>query len=280
MMTMQGDLSVTALYTSQVWAWAGLSDAHLFASPDAQHVFEAANAALAAARTPDHKLAPLHHSLLHRHAMIDHLLGASGYRQVIELAAGLSRRGAATTSDAQVRYTELDLPHVVELKRELLRCTDEGRAVLARPGLRLIEGDVEITALEPFVEPDAPVFVIAEGLMMYLAADARRRLFAKVRQLAEITGEMRLVFDLVPTSEHTEPDIVGEMIKAATGGRSFECDARTRDDIVTALREAGFDHIEVMASNDVAREWGLPDTDGRTLVVLFAAHASSQTARP
>jgi O-methyltransferase involved in polyketide biosynthesis len=48
-----------------------------------------------------------------------------------------------------VRYTELDLPPVVERKRDLLQRTDEGRAVLARPGLRLIEGDVETVALEP-----------------------------------------------------------------------------------------------------------------------------------
>lgn len=280
MNTKQGDLSVTALYTSQVWAWGGLSHAHLFASLDGQHIFDAANAALATARMPDHKLAPLHHSLLHRHAMIDHLLSASGYRKVIELAAGLSRRGAATTSDAHMHYTELDLPHVMALKRELLGRTEQGRAVLARPGLHLVEGDVETTVLEPFVQRGAPVFVIAEGLMMYLAAGARRRLFAKVRQLAAITGELRLVFDLVPTSEHTEPDIVGQMLKEATGGRSFERDARTRDDIVAALREAGFDDVEVVASSDVAREWGLPDTDGRTLVVLFVAHASSRATRP
>ncbi|HEX8935248.1 MAG TPA: class I SAM-dependent methyltransferase [Pseudonocardiaceae bacterium] len=276
MKTQQGDLLVTALYTSQVWTWGGLSHAHLLANPDAQHVFDTANAALTAARTPDHQLAPLHQSLLHRHAMIDHLLSTSGYQQVVELAAGLSRRGAATTSDVQVRYTEIDLPHVVELKRELLRRTDEGRAVLSRPGLRLVEGDAETTALEPFVRRDEPVFVIAEGLMMYLTADARRRLFAKVQQLAAITGELRLVFDLVPTSEQAEPDIVEQMIRMATGGRGYEHDAYTRDDIVTALHEAGFDDIEVVASSDVAREWGLPHTDGQTLVVLFVAHASSQ----
>ncbi len=275
-----GDLSVTALYTSQVWAWGGLSHAHLFASPDAKSGFDAANAALAAARTPDCTLAPLHHSLLHRHTMIDHLLGASGYRHVIELAAGFSRRGATATSDAHVHYTELDLPHVVKLKRELLQRTDEGRAVLARPGFRLVEGDVETIELEPFVRRGEPIFVIAEGLMMYLTADARRGLFAKVRQLAATAGDLRFVFDLVPTSENTEPDTVGRMLEAATGGRSFERDARTRDDVVTALREAGFNDIEAVASSDIAREWNLPDPDRRTLVVLFVARASSRTSRP
>jgi O-methyltransferase involved in polyketide biosynthesis len=270
-----GDLSVTALYTSQVWVWSGLSHAHLFASADAKRVFDTTNAALAAARIVNRKLAPLHHSLLHRHTMIDHLLRASGYRHVIELAAGLSRRGAAATSDARVRYTELDLPPVIERKRDLLQRTDEGRAVLARPGLRLIEGDVETVALEPFVRPGEPVFVIAEGLMMYLAADARRRLFAKVSQLAAITGELRFVFDLTPTCEEPEPGVVGRVLEAAmkrsTVGRGFERDALTRDDIMTALRGAGFDDIEAVASSDLAHVWNLPEPDRRTHVVLFVA---------
>jgi hypothetical protein len=106
----KGDLSVTALYTSQVWTWGGLSHAHLFASPAAKSVFDATNTALGAARMFDRKLAPLRHSLLHRHTMIDHLLRESGDRHVIELAAGLSRRGAAATIDPKVQYTELDLP--------------------------------------------------------------------------------------------------------------------------------------------------------------------------
>jgi O-methyltransferase involved in polyketide biosynthesis len=272
-----GDLSVTALYTSQVWAWGGLSHAHLFASSDAKRVFDTTNAALAAARIFNRKLAPLRHSLLHRHTMIDHLMRASGYRHVIELAAGLSRRGAAATSDARARYTELDLPPVVERKRDLLQRTDEGRAVLARPGLRLIEGDVETVALEPFVRPGEPVFVIAEGLMMYLAADARRRLFTKVSQLAAITGELQFVFDLTPTAEEPEPGVVGRMLEAAmkrsTGGRSFERDAPTRDDIMTALRGAGFDDSEAVASSDLAHGWNLPEPDRRTHVVLFVARA-------
>ncbi|MGH3717369.1 MAG: class I SAM-dependent methyltransferase [Pseudonocardiaceae bacterium] len=279
--TKPDDLSVTALYTSQVWAWGGLSHAHLFASADAKRVFDATNAALAAARMFNRTLPLLRHSLLHRHAMIDHLLRESGYRHVIELAAGLSRRGAAATSDTRVHYTELDVPRVVERKRELLQRTDEGRAVLARPGLSLVEGDIETVALEPFVRRGEPVFVIAEGLLMYLAADARHRLFTKVRQLAAITGELRFVFDLTPSGEEPEPGIVGRVLEAAmkrsTGGRSFERDARTRDDIVTSLREAGFDDaIEAVTASDVARAWNLPDPERRTHVVLFAARASSR----
>ncbi|MGH4012263.1 MAG: class I SAM-dependent methyltransferase [Pseudonocardiaceae bacterium] len=271
---------MTALYTSQAWVWGGLSQAHLFANSDAKRVFDATNAMLAAARIFNRKLAPLRHSLLHRHTMIDHLFRESGYRHVIELAAGFSRRGAAATNDANVTYTELDLPPVIERKRELLQRSDEGRAVLARPGLRLAEGDVEAVALEPFARRGEPVFVIAEGLMMYLAAGARRRLFAKVGQLVATTGELRFVFDLTPRSEEPEPGMPERVLEAAmrrsTGGRSFERDARTRDDIMIALRNAGFDNVEVVTSRDIAHAWNLPDPDRRTQVVLFVARASSR----
>jgi len=277
-----GDLSVTALYTSQVWAWGGLSHAHLFASPDAKRVFDSTNAALAAARMFNRKLAPLHHSLLHRHTMIDHLLRESGDRHVIELAAGLSRRGAAATIDPKVQYTELDLPPVVQHKRELLQRSDEGRAVLARPGLHLVEADVETVALEPFVHRGEPVFVIAEGLMMYLATDARCRVFKKVRQLAATTGEVRFIFDLTPSSEESSGGVtrwvLDRALKWSTGGRSFERDARTRGDIVTSLRNAGFDNVEVATSREVAHAWNLPEPDRRTLVVLFDAQVSDRVS--
>lgn len=275
MTTKPGDLSVTALYTSQVWAWGGLSYAHLFATPDAKRVFNKTNAALGAARVLDRTFAPLRHSLLHRHAMIDHLLRESGCRQVIELAAGFSRRGTATTSDPHMRYTEIDLPHVIGRKRELLKRTDEGREVLARPGLRLVGADVETIALKEFAHPGEPVFVIAEGLLMYLATGARRDLFAKVRQLATTTGELQFVFDLMPATETPETGVVGRMLEAAmkrsTGGRGFERSEQTRDDVVAALHEAGFDDAAAVTASDIARAWGLPDAARRTQVVLFIA---------
>ncbi|MGH3694192.1 MAG: class I SAM-dependent methyltransferase [Pseudonocardiaceae bacterium] len=274
-----GDLSVTALYTSQVWAWGGLSYAHLFASAEAKRVFDTTNLALAAARMVNRTLAPLRHALLHRHTMIDHLLRESGCQHVIELAAGFSRRGTAATCDPDMHYTEIDLPHVIGRKRELLKRTEQGRAVLARPGLRLVEADVESVALEELGLPGEPVLVIAEGLLMYLTSDARRDLFTKVRKLAETTGELRFVFDLTPAAEEPEPGVAGRVLASAmrrsTGGRGFERSPRTREDIVTALHEAGFDDVAVLTASETARAWGLPDPDRRTRVVLFVASCAA-----
>jgi O-methyltransferase involved in polyketide biosynthesis len=258
------DLSVTALYTSQVWAWARLPCADLCATRDAKRVFDVTNVALQLARKP-----PLRFALLHRHLMIDHLLSAARAEHVLELAAGLSTRGVRSSD---LDYVEVDLPAMVATKRKLLARTEQGRAALER--IRIIEGDVTSMELAPLVAP-ARTLVIAEGLCMYLRADARRALFARIAALASVCGEVELVFDLVPASDEPPPGLAGRILEAAmkrfTRGQGFERDARTRDDVLDELRTAGFTTCAAYAARDVARSWHLPYSERDTTMVVFSA---------
>ena len=262
-----GDLAITALYTAQVWAWGGFPCADLFASKDGKRVFDVTNAALGVTR----RGTPLRYALVHRHAMIAHLVRTWQPRRVVELAAGLSQRGAAMSSDPQLHYLEVDLPGVVAHKRTLLERSADGRAVLARKNYELVEDDVERIEL-----PRADV-VIAEGLAMYLDAAARRRLFAKVAALHHV----HFVFDLTPASEEPKPGMTGRVLEAAmkrfTNGRTFERDAHTRADVVAELRAAGFTTAEAIAARDVASAWSLPHAERATPTVVFTA---SRATRP
>jgi O-methyltransferase involved in polyketide biosynthesis len=250
-------------------AWGGLSCAELYATPDAKRVFDVTNAALGLARIVRRDLPALRYALLHRHTMIDHLLAGSSHRRVVELAAGLSRRGAANCTDRD--YTEIDLSPVIARKRALLERTAGGRDVLAR--LHLVAGD----ALEagPGDAAGPPAFVIAEGLAMYLDRAGRRRLFARAAALAGT-----FVFDLVPADEEPAPGAIGRALEAGmkrfTGGRGFERDARTRAQIVGELREAGFDDVRAIASAEVARPWQLPHADRATTMIVFSASRSTR----
>jgi O-methyltransferase involved in polyketide biosynthesis len=271
----KGDLSVTALYTCQTWVWGGFPNAQLFAHPEAKRVFDATNAALGVSRLFRRDFAPLRESLVHRHAAIDALLKRSGARQVLELAAGLSRRGVTFSQDPALRYTELDLPAVSQRKRALLERTAEGRAVLARPNFKLVEADVEEAALESWVEPGAPLFAIAEGLMMYLQPQAQRSLWERIARLVERAGAGTFVFDLVPASEQPKPGAVGRALEAAmkafTGGRSFERDARSRGEIAAEVRAAGFADVTLIEPAQVAEAWSLPFPQARSQQLLFSA---------
>ncbi|HEY4244658.1 MAG TPA: class I SAM-dependent methyltransferase [Kofleriaceae bacterium] len=266
-----GDLSITALYTSQAWVWGGFPCAELLATPDGKRVFDATNAALWLARSEARGHSPLRQALVHRHAMIDRLLRESGATQVLELAAGLSQRGAAVSADPRIAYTELDLAPVADKKRALLARTDAGRAVLARPNWRIEGADVATALLADWVTP-GPRFVIAEGLLMYLDAAAQRALFAKLAALGDVT----FVFDLVPVSEQPAPGLAGRALgramRAFTGGKGFTRDPRTRADLLAELRAAGFARATVTAAIDVARDWDLPHPEARTDTLVFTAY--------
>ena len=269
------DLSITALYTAEAWAWGGFACAELFSSREGRAVFDATNAALALARVARRDWPPLRESLVQRHAAIDRRVAeaiAGGARQVVELAAGLSRRGAAVSRDAAVRYVELDLPAMIARKRALLARTPEGREVLARPNLALVEGDAGAIDLGSLARAGL-VCVVVEGLLMYLDAAAQARLFERVRALGDVT----LVFNLVPGAEEPAAGwsgrVMGGLLARATGGGRFVRDTRTRDDVLAALAAAGYDDAAAVDTHAVARAWDLPCPDAPTRAVVFTARA-------
>lgn len=290
----RGDLSVTALYTAGAWSWGALPCADLVADHDTARVFRVVNAALAVARFFRLKAAPLAPSLLHRHAAIDHLVEAwsrdganaraSRRLRVLELAAGLSRRGITFSRDPAITYIEVDQPGVLAKKRALLERTDVGRAALARPNFRLVSGDVTTLALDDVCAPDgAPLFVIAEGLMMYLDADAQRALCRAVAARLARGGGGRFVFDFVPPSEQPPAGRVGRalewLMKRFTRGQSFARDTRTRADTASDVIACGFDRVEALDPRDVAHRWNLPHPDAATQQLVFIADLGTHASR-
>lgn len=280
----KGDLSITALYTSATWSWGDLPGAELFATDEARAVFRITNFALAVTRLFKWKLRSLRHSLLHRHTAIDHLLREARPARVLELACGLSRRGVTMTADGAIEYTEVDLPAMIAHKRKLLERAEAGREALSRPNLHLVEGDVLNIDLAPLVPGEDPLFVIAEGLYMYLTPEQQRASFRAVRGLFSRPRTGTFVFDLVPACEEPKPGVIGRalgwLMRKFTGGKGFERDSRTRDDIAADLREAGFDEVTMVEPADVAKTWRLPFPDVPTQQLLFVAKIVRRAPEP
>jgi O-methyltransferase involved in polyketide biosynthesis len=181
-----------------------------------------------------------------------------------------------TAADASLDYVELDRPHVVARKRALAARSDAGRAALANPRWRLVGGDAADVSL-PTLVADFPaggeLFVIAEGLLMYLDAAAQRGLWRRVRELFD-GRDGTFVFDLVPTIEQPRPGVVGRglewTMKRFTGGQAFERDVRTRDDVARELAAAGFT-VELLEPRTAPPAWQLPFADIPTQQLLFVA---------
>ena len=58
-------------------------------------------------------------------------------------------------------------------------------------------------------------------------------------------------------------------MKRFTGGRAFEVDGRTRDDIVGALKAIGFDRVTAVEPKDFGALWSLPYPDYKSQQLLF-----------
>jgi len=269
-----GDLSVTALYTSATWAWARLPYAELFIHRDAKVIFWVTNLALSIARIFVRGAQSLRHSLVHRHVLIDRLVTSSKADTVVELAAGLSRRGAAVSSDPSIRYLEFDLPHMTARKRVLLSRTPEGCAVASRSNYEIHDADVLRDPWEKAVSGGERRVLIAEGLLMYLEPHQRCEFFIRAARCLQDTGGA-LIFDLFPPAEQPGPSVVGRLLgwlmRRFTGGIGFNEVVVTRETILRDLKHAGFDHAEALEPFLVADEWNLPFKSYRTNQLIFHA---------
>jgi O-methyltransferase involved in polyketide biosynthesis len=101
--------------------------------------------------------------------------------QVLELASGFSLRGLAMTRDHDVRYVESDLDSVNIEKRKLLTtlavATRGTHSVVAANALV----DAQLRAAVASFDRDRELFVVCEGLMMYLSVDERETVASNIR---------------------------------------------------------------------------------------------------
>lgn len=262
----------SALYTAATWKWGGLPCAEIVTPEGADGIFRIVNGFLVPYRWLNPQKISLKHNLLHRHTAIDTLIRRSPCRQVIEIAAGFSPRGCMFSADPAYSYFEVDLPEVVTLKRAQLAQSAAGRAILARPNLALLEGD--ITRLD-FSRPFArvPTFVVSEGIMMYFKRDAQMAIWRSIAQfIREQGGEY--VFDYIPVDDVPPRSLLGQCLsdlrhRLTNPPPPFAYDERTRLDVVADLRAAGFSSVEAIDTRAVARNWSLPHADVPTRTIIY-----------
>ncbi|HEY9305168.1 MAG TPA: class I SAM-dependent methyltransferase [Mycobacterium sp.] len=109
---------------------------------------------------------------------------AAGIRQVVILASGLDSRAYRLEWPAGTTVYEIDQPKVLEYKSATL--AEHG----ATPSADRHEVAIDLRQDWPAAlvaagfDPKAPTAWLAEGLLMYLPADAQDRLFAQITELS------------------------------------------------------------------------------------------------
>ncbi len=262
----------SAKYTSATWLWGGLPYAEVTAPKDAMGIFKKVNIYMRLYRLINYRKHSLHHTLLHRHTMINHLFNQGKFSQVVEVAAGFSPRGCALSQDQEIDYYEVDLPDVVRLKRNQLACHAKGSEVLARSNFHQIAKSIlDIDFAKDF--PHKKSFFITEGLMMYFSRSEQLDIWKNIADFTQQCGG-EYVFDYIPLDAVPERSLVGRAlhrIKAWFGGdgQGYCYDERTRWDVRDDLLAQGFKDVSVIDSYDTVKSWGLPYSHVKTRVIVY-----------
>ena len=143
-----------------------------------------------------------------RYLMTDKLLEKSGIRQVFELAAGLSIRGALFAQETGARYVELDLPGEIKVKRKIMDDLLVRRKIADPQGLYFVEGDVtnpaDFAKASSYLSLGSPIAVICEGLLRYISFADKEILGKSIHDLLKQSGGMWITPDVefLPAAEN------------------------------------------------------------------------------
>lgn len=192
----------------------------------------------------------------------------AGIRQVVILASGLDSRAYRLPWPAGTVVFEIDQPKVLEYKSA--RLADHG----TQPSARRIEVSVDLRQDWPKAlrhagfDSEAPTAWLAEGLLMYLPADAQDRLFEQLTALSaagsriavetvgvqadERRAEMRRRFERI-----ADQFDVGQTLDVA----ELMYNDPDRADVAQWLAEHGWRSSETSSHDEMRRldRWVLPE---------------------
>jgi len=253
---------ISALYTAGAWKWAKLPYSDLLTPKVAGKIFIGVNLYLFFYRLINPAEKSLRHSLIHRHVLINNLLVNSKIPQIIEIASGLSPRGVERSKDLKYSYYEVDLPAVIAAKQKILEHTNRGRNILLRSNFVLQSGNI-LNLDYNNLFPNKKTFLITEGLMMYFNRSKQMQIWNSIAQfLSHVGGEY--TFDYVP-ADYTPPKsylgkLIGKLLNrnGHKTNKMFAYDERTRNEILTDLKTAGFKHVQSHHTGESATTFSLP----------------------
>ncbi len=252
-------IAPTAHYTAYVWRRVGMPHGELFATPLGAAMFWTFHLPFEGALPRVLRGVPSMTQYLElRHRWIEGALEDERPDLVVELGAGLSRRGVTWAADRGVRYVEVDLPPMSALKRRLLaeraspalRERLSGRLTHVAADVRADGFEDELAAIVRGAE--RPV-VVAEGLLGYFAIPDRERLARSVARALDGRGafvaELRTAGG--DASIAAAVGVLRASIRLATKGRGTREDFADPGAVRRFFRDAGFAEAEPLAHERV-----------------------------
>ena len=245
------EIAPTAHYTAYAWHRLGFPHAEYFATATGRRLFWSFRAAGEWLAVVHPTVPSMLQYLELRHRCIELALDEAAPDRIVEIGAGLSRRGLTWAADRGVDYIEVDLPHMVEAKREIIR-TRVPEALRARAGDRLKHEAVDVTApgfeawLERVLAGAQRAVVGTEGVLGYFELGDRER-FARAVARA-LGGRGSFVCDLRSREGGRSVAAAARLLRAGiwlvTRGRGAREDFPSREAITRYFERAGFERSD------------------------------------
>jgi O-methyltransferase involved in polyketide biosynthesis len=281
-MSSTGRVSPTAHYTGYVWARNGLSDPEL-ETVEGRVLFETLRLPMTVSAVLGR--GTLEAYLLSRHRGIDALLERAiddgRVSQVVEVAAGLSPRGLRFTRryGDRLTYVEADLPEMVTRKRaalERIGSLSERHRVQEVDALR-DEGPGSLAELAASLDTGAGLAIVTEGLLGYLEKDDVRGIWRRFAQTLGRFKQGTYISDIhMGELQNVQVRAFRVLLSLFVRGR-VHLHFGTEEEIVEALKDAGFSSATVRQAAAVLEESGAPaavkahDPGGRLAHILEAS---------
>ncbi|MCL5667240.1 MAG: class I SAM-dependent methyltransferase [Patescibacteria group bacterium] len=143
-----------------------------------------------------------------RYKLINRFLKQKGYKQILEIAAGLTPRGLEFCQDRSVNFVEFDLPAIIAQKRQIIKILEKKRIITPLPNLRFVSGNALISAdLEKAsgnLNLSKPVSIVTEGLLRYLTFKEKKLLARNIRAVLLKAGGVWLTPDTQTQDKRTQ----------------------------------------------------------------------------
>lgn len=252
----------TGHYTAYVWYRLGLPYAELFRTRRGAALYWGGRVGGEWLTEFSSRVPSMWQYLGHRHLLIEAQLRRLRPDLIVELGAGLSRRGVTWAVDHGVRYVEVDLPHMIEAKREkLTRAPASVQAVLGDKLLLTSRNILEPSfagELRALIAGARRPVVIMEGVLMYFAWPDRVQVLESICAGLREAGGGDFLCDLQTRDREHEagpaPELLRRGIKMVTRGRGVAPPWNDWRHVETFFEDRGFDEVRPLLAKDFVEE--------------------------
>ena len=243
-------ISPTAHVTAWTWHRMGMPHASLFATTGGWLGFWSFRILLEWWSRLLTQAPSLASCLAYRHRLIE--AAALGHEPdvLVEIAGGLSRRGVTFAADHGVRTIEIDLPHMVAAKAEILQrsALSERLGPHHLEAIDVLSDGFEAQLRELLADSQRPV-VVMEGLLGYFTMDQRAQLLGSLARA--LAGRDALVLaDVYTVEARAQMGIATDLLRGAirfvTRGQGTRGSWPDRAAVEAAWTEVGFGSLALV----------------------------------